>query len=242
MTKLMQLNMWAGRLEWEIKKFIEVEKPDILCLQEAISYDKGDAGMFFTIENMQKALGHEFVAFAPVFSFSFMSSVARFGNCIISRFPIQKSETIFTYLDHKEKFDFNEDNGNVRNFVHAVIDIEGKKYNILTHHGYHVPEHKEGNSETLRQMQILAGYIDELEGNIILTGDFNLQPQSDSLKLINQRLTNQSVEHELKTTRNQLTHKTEICDYVFTSEGLKIKNFRAADELISDHKALLFEF
>lgn len=241
MTKLIQLNMWAGRLDRELKKFIEAEKPDILCLQEAVSYDKGDAGMFFTIENIQQALGHEYVAFAPVFSFNFMTSVARFGNCIISRFPIQKSETVFTYLSHKENFDFNEDSGNVRNFIHTVIEINGEAYNILTHHGYHVPEHKEGNDETMRQMQILAEYVDGLSGKIILTGDFNLAPHAKSLELLNQRLINQSVKHQLKTTRNQLVFKTEVCDYIFTSPEVKVRNFATRDELVSDHKPLIAE-
>ena len=242
MTKLMQLNVWAGRLEREIKKFIEAEKPDIVCLQEAISFDKGDAGMFFTIENFQESLGIEYSAFSPVFSFNFMRGVARFGNCILSRYPIKKSETIFTYLNHKDNFDFNEDSGNVRNFVHAVISLNNKDYNVITHHGYHVPEHKEGNDETLRQMQLLGEYIDQIDGNIILAGDFNLAPHSQSLELINKRLGNQSIKAKLKTTRNQLTHKTEVCDYIFTSDGIKVSHFNTADDLISDHKALMIEF
>lgn len=242
MTKLMQLNMWAGRLEHSLKDFTAAERPDILCLQEAVSFAKGDAGMFFTIEKLQKALALRYVSFAPVFSFKLMNGIAEFGNAVISRFPIEKSEVVFTYLSHKENFDFNDDDYNVRNFIHTVINVEGAVYNVLTHHGYHVPEHKQGNQETMRQMQLLADYIDQLTGNIILAGDLNLAPRSKSIELINSRLTNQSIAHKLKSTRNALTHKTEVCDYIFNSQGVDVKSFRAAEELISDHKALIMEF
>jgi endonuclease/exonuclease/phosphatase family metal-dependent hydrolase len=238
----MQLNIWAGRLEREIKKFVENEQPDIVCLQEAISFDSGDTGMFFTVENIQQSVDLEFVAFAPVFSFSFMGGIAKFGNCVLSRYPIQKTESIFTHLEYKDNFDFNTDSVNVRNFINATMDIDGTIYHVVTHHGFHVPDHKEGNEETLRQMSALGDYIDQIDGNIILTGDFNLAPHSKSLEIINQRLINQSIKAKLKTTRNQLTHKTEVCDYIFTSNDVQISSFKAADDLISDHKALLMEF
>ncbi|CAN5676480.1 hypothetical protein BH23PAT1_BH23PAT1_1480 [soil metagenome] len=240
--KVLQLNIWAGRLQRDIPKLIKEEKPDIICLQEAISFERDDAGMFYTIENMQQCHDLPYVSMAPVFSFKLMNGIARFGNCILSCLPIQKSESVFTYMSHKEDFDFNEDSGNARNFIHAETIIGGTTYHVITHHGYHVPEHKNGNEETLRQMRQMREYIDSLDGPIILTGDFNLAPHSESLEIINQRLHNHSISGKLKTTRNQFTHKTEVCDYIFTNEKVKVKRFYASDALVSDHKALFLEF
>jgi endonuclease/exonuclease/phosphatase (EEP) superfamily protein YafD len=112
----------------------------------------------------------------------------------------------------------------------------------LTHHGYHIPDHKNGDEETLRQMKQLGEYIDSLDGPIILTGDFNLAPHSESLEQINARLINLCTQHRLKTTRTHLTHKTEVCDYIFVNNKVSVKSFQASDEIVSDHKALILEF
>jgi endonuclease/exonuclease/phosphatase family metal-dependent hydrolase len=240
--KLIQLNIWGGRLQHQLADFLIDEQPDFICLQEAISFNQEDAAVFLTIENIQKNNNLKYTAIAPVFSFVLIKCVARFSNCIISSFPIRKSETIFTHLEHQENFDFNEHNSNVRNFIHAVIDVNGQTYNLLTHHGYHIPDHKNGDAETLRQMKQLGEYIGQLNGPVILTGDFNLAPHSESLEVINSRLTNLSLAHHLKTTRTSLTHKTEVCDYVFVNDDIKVNKFYASDKIVSDHKALVLEF
>jgi|SRR5579872_2562891 len=241
-VKLVQLNMWAGRLDRQISAFLSAEKPDLICLQEAISFERRDAGMFLSVENIQALLDMPYSVLAPVFSFRLMNGVAKFGNAIVSLIPIQKSEVVFTHLEHKDDFDFNEHNANARNFVHAAIKVNGKIINVITHHGYHIKEHKNGDTETLRQMKILSEYIGSLNDGIIVTGDFNLVPQSKSLEQINQKLTNLSATHKLKTTRTHLTHKTEVCDYIFVNDKIKVRSFTASDELISDHKALILEF
>src|SRR5882762_5940670 len=124
--KLLQLNAWGGRLEPQIGDLLKAEKPDIVCLQEAISFEGSGSGLFITIENIQKEYDLPFLSFGPVFSFNYMKGTARFGNCILSRFPITKTEVIFTHQEHKDNFMWGEDSGNMRNFVHAVLTIEGK--------------------------------------------------------------------------------------------------------------------
>jgi endonuclease/exonuclease/phosphatase family metal-dependent hydrolase len=242
MSRLIQLNVWGGRLENTLKDFLSAQKPDIICLQEAISYKKPNPAFFYSIENMQKLCDLPYLAFGPVFTFNLMRGSAGFGNCIISRFPIQKTEIVFTRLEHNEDFDFNEDDYNARNFIHGQIDINGKMVHVLTHHGFHVPEHKEGTNETLAQMQHLRDYVASLEGPIILTGDFNLVPHSKSLELINSQLQNLSISHNLKTTRNAFTYKREVCDYIFVNDEIHTERFSVSEELVSDHKALILEF
>jgi endonuclease/exonuclease/phosphatase family metal-dependent hydrolase len=48
--------------------------------------------------------------------------------------------------------------------------------------------------------------------------------------------------YKFETTRNELTHKTEVCDYVFVSDDVKVKEFYASDRLVSDHAALILDF
>ena len=240
--KLIQLNAWGGRLENQLKDFLHSERADILCLQEAISFD-GGAGMFMTIEDIARISGLDNLAIGPKFSFNYMDGTAIFSNCILAGYPIKKSEVIFTGLSHIENFTFNKyPHVDSRNFVHAILEIDHKLVNIVTHHGHHIPEHKNGNEQTMKQMAMLGEYIDKLSGPVILTGDFNLAPHSESLEQINQRLNNLAIEHRLKTTRTSLTHKTEVCDYIFVNDKVKVNSFHASSEIVSDHRALILDF
>lgn len=240
-VKIFQLNMWGGRLEPQIRNLLEQEKPDVLCLQEAISFDSSrDSGFFMTMENIQDRLDLPYMVFAPVFSFKYMNGTAGFGNCILSRVPILRSEVTFTHLEHKEDFIFGVDSSNVRNFIHVVLD-HNDGLNVLTHHGFHVPNHKDGTEETIEQMSQLSAYVAELDGPVVLTGDFNLAPHSKSLAKLNKQLVNLPIKHKLKTTRTPLTHKTEVCDYIFVSDDINVKSFRMYDEVVSDHAALVAE-
>lgn len=194
-----------------------------------------------TVEEIQELLGMQLV-YSPVVSFKFMSRIAGFGNAILSKLPVQGQNTLFTGKQLIEDFDFNRDDYNIRNLLHASYVFDGVPLHILTHHGHHVPLHKNGDEETLKQCKIIAAYITKLEGKIILTGDFNLAPHSRSLEEINGILTNECLKHRIATTRTILTHKNEVCDYIFTNDKIKVKNFEVSEELVSDHSALIMEF
>jgi len=240
--KLIQLNIWSGRLERQVAGFFEAQQPDIACLQEAVSI-KGNGAIFVGFEALQKSWHKPTYGFhTPMFSFKFMNRTARFGNGIISTLPFTEQQALYTNLEPKENFDFDTDDYNVRNLQHVQLDVDGKKLHILNHHGHHIPEHKNGDESTIRQMRQIREYLNQLDGPVILTGDFNLSPTSRSLELINEKLDNLSVKYRLETTRNQLTYKKEVCDYIFVSERVKVSSFEASDEVVSDHKALILEF
>jgi endonuclease/exonuclease/phosphatase family metal-dependent hydrolase len=240
--KLIQLNAWGGRIDKILKDFLIEESPDIFCGQEIISYPHGDSLLFFTAEEISQAAGTKYSTFGATASIPYMQGNAEFGNMISSKKPITKSEVVFTNLKFVKDFNFEDHDYNIRNFVHAVIEVKSKRLNILTHHGHHVRDHKDGTEDTDRQMKAIHDYIKELEGPVILTGDFNLQPKSSSLSDLNTLLVNLSSEYRLKTTRNSLTNKSEVCDYIFVSKDINVKNFYADKKIVSDHQALILEF
>jgi endonuclease/exonuclease/phosphatase family metal-dependent hydrolase len=239
--KLIQANIWGGRIDKSLDSFLRREKANFICLQEAVEAP-GVAALSITLSELTMGAPYNHIFFSPVFSFNLMNKTAGFGNAILSEQKAVESQTVFTGLEYKESFDFDSDGGNIRNLQHAVYEVGGKKLNILNHHGHHINQHKNGDAETMRQCRMIVDYIATLDGPVILTGDFNLAPHSESLEQINAVLTNLSVKYKLKTTRNQLTYKTEVCDFIFVNEQVKVKDFCASDELISDHKALILEF
>lgn len=239
----MQLNMWGGRLENQILDLVRAEDPDVLCLQEAIDLKGGQSAMFVTVEEIQEAMGADYIFNSPVFTLNYMSRKANFGNTIISKFPITQSETIFTGRKYIADFELLNHSPNMRNLQHAVLALPDKsELHVLNHHGHHINQHKNGDAETMRQCGLIAEEVKKLDGRVILTGDFNLAPHSESLVQINSILMNLSIKAGLSTTRTQLTHKKEVCDYIFTGDKIKVKAFKALDEIVSDHKALVLSF
>lgn len=239
--KLIQANIWGGRLDSSVVNFLAKEKADIVCLQEAVEVE-GSGLMSVTLTQIREGADYKEAFFSPTFSFNLMQKTAGLGNAILSNLPITLQETIFTRLQHIENFDFDNEDYNARNLQHTVIDVNGTPLNVLNHHGHHVPSHKNGDGETLRQCGMIADYVGKLAGHVILTGDFNLSPHSESLEQINAVLDNLSDRFGLTTTRTPLSPKTEVCDYIFVSPGVTVNNFYASDELISDHKALVLDF
>lgn len=239
--KLVQLNAWGGRLEHQLADLLTAEAADLICLQEIIS-TKGDAALAITLEELQAklGLGHSFMS--PVMSFNLMNNTAAFGNAILSEYRFEHHETIFTNLQYQADFDFDSYDYNIRNLQHVQVTIGGKKLNVLNHHGHHVRQHKNGDEQTLRQMAQIAAYLDTLAGPVILAGDFNLAPHSQSLELINTKLRNLSLEYALTTTRTSLTSKTEVCDYIFVSDAVSVTNFRTSKLVASNHQALILDF
>jgi endonuclease/exonuclease/phosphatase family metal-dependent hydrolase len=240
--KLVQVNIWCGKLGHQLVEFLKREQPDIVCMQE-VNDLKGHAGpLFTTLDEIKEASDFRHTVVAPALSYRFMNRMLTFGNAIMSNLPMSNHNLIYTRGKLTKNYDILEDDINVRVLQHVNVTIGNTPINVLNHHGHYIPNTKLGSEETLRQMQIIADYLDQLSGPIILCGDFNLAPSSKSLMLINDRLINLSVQFGLKNTYNRIHVNHEVCDYIFVSPEIKVKKFQASDALVSDHKALILEF
>jgi endonuclease/exonuclease/phosphatase family metal-dependent hydrolase len=239
--KILQLNIWGGKLGKQIIELLLREKPDVVCFQEALQFP-GDENLFVTtLEQITAATSFPHSFFSPSFSFKLMKRNAEWGNAIISRTPFLEKQAQFTRGEFTNDFDILDGDYNMRNLQHVLVEVDGKRIHILNHHGHHIMQHKNGDGETMRQCRIIADYVKELEGSVVLTGDFNLSPQSESLQQINNVLVNQCLVNKVKTTRTLLTHKTEVCDFIFTSQDIQVQNFAVFEDIASDHSALSIE-
>lgn len=238
----MTLNVWQGRLERVLLKHLETLDIDFACIQEAVDYDGRPAGLASTYKKIGNSihLGHQF--FSPLTSMKLGSKNITFGNVTYSNLPFSETSTIFTRGEYKDDFNIDVDDYNVRAFQHASIDIKGRKLHILNHHGHHIDAHKLGDEETMRQVQQIIDYIQQLDGAVILCGDFNLSPDSETIQNLNGVLRNLSLDYSLKTTRSLLTHKNEVCDYIFVNDHVDVKDFSMDETIVSDHNALILDF
>lgn len=240
--KIIQLNTWGGRLGKQIIELLLREEADIVCLQEAIEMPGGYSFLFEDLEEIKIHTNYQHCFFSPQFGYKIMKREARSGLAIMSNLPFLETYETFTRLQYINNFDLLDTDYNIRCLQHVKVAYKGQNINILNHHGHHIQEHKKGDEETQRQCKMIVDYIQKLQEPVVLCGDFNLTPDSKSIEQINNILINQVKKHDVLTTRTPLTHKSEVCDYIFTSPKIKVTNFQVLDDVVSDHKALLVEF
>lgn len=237
--KLIQLNIWYGRLILNAVRFLQQAPPDILCLQEVLSNADIHGLGFNNLQKLQKDLGYDHVFYAPTVDFATAGTTTYFGNAILSKKPIEAVKTVFTYGSYRSNFTFKSGDEQPWNFQHGIIDGT----HIINHHGFWFDGDKVGNDETQRQMDMVADYIAGLSGPVIYTGDLNLWPQAASLRRIQNSMRDLVAEYGFTTTRNFTSFKpVEICDYIFVNDQVTVKDFKVHDDVVSDHNMLELEY
>lgn len=241
--RLLQINIWQGRLNKNFLKLIEELNPDIITLQELCSSGDIENGFFNNLEEINAKFSYPYQLYSPTHRFQVMNYTVDFGNAILSKNVFRSTNTVFTNLQFKDNFDLKTDDYNIRNIVHAVIETSQGAVNVVTHHGYHVPGSKDGNEVTDKQMEMVLEYIKPLQDKVILTGDFNLHPESRSLQILNNELDNLCISRGIENTRNVFAGRNpEVCDYIFVNSLVKVQNFYVEEKVVSDHQALVLDF
>lgn len=235
--KVVQLNAWAGNLTPEIVRMLDREEPDIVCLQEVISTEV-TAKVLQSLEELLEDHPFPYVYYSPLVQFRYMHGYAMRGNAILSKYPILEQDTFWTNGQFQPDFEYSMGWNSARGVAHCLVDTPAGPLHVITNHGYHVREHKNGTAETLAACRQIADFCQQLDGKAILTGDFNLVPRCESLDALNSTMRNLCIEYDVQTTRNHLTTKTEVCDYIFVNDAVMVEDFVVLDDVVSDHKAL----
>lgn len=245
--KIIQLNIWQGKLGKPIVDFLNAEKPDFVCMQE-VNDLKGRSGykFFATLDEIKEATGFDHSFMSPTYSSRYMERELEYGNAMLSRLPFKSTDTVFTHGSYIRNFDIEKDDqdaDNNRNLQIVSVETDGTTFNLLNHHGYWLYGTKAGNEETLRQMKLIAAEVRKLKGPVIMCGDFNLAPSSESIAVLDRELISLSVKYGLKRTIHpRFNVVDEMIDYIFVNDQVKVSSFTMSEELVSDHKALIMEF
>jgi len=240
--KVLQLNIWCGKLGKKIIDLVNTEDPEIVCFQEAMEFPGGRSFLFEDINTIIKKTGYKHYYFTPHLGYSLMKRKARMGLLILSKFPIIETESIYVKSEYKENFDLLDSDHNTQSLQRATVKCDSGLIHVLNYHGYHDHNSKNGCDETIRQCGFIANYVNNLSGKILLCGDFNLNPDSDSIKIIESVMCNHVTLNNFNNTRTNLTEKSGVSDYIFSKGNFENTSFKVLDEIASDHCALTFEF
>lgn len=248
----------------QLRKFFSKYKSDFVCLQEVTKRVGDDAIEDYLskdpIDESTKNLKYSF--FAPLwikkgfskdnfhgkekFEFSYGGNI-EFGNYVKSKYDIVKGQNIFVQNHFTYVTDWSnwpeEDHRAVQ--VVDVLIAKDKKLRLLNYHGIWT-QHKQGNDLTLSACKTIKRLASEVDYPVIITGDFNLFPDTPSIKLFENNFIILPNKYCIKTTRprsNELSGvKRNVVDYIFVSKNIKVNNFEVLQSDVSDHLPLILDF
>jgi endonuclease/exonuclease/phosphatase (EEP) superfamily protein YafD len=254
--KLISLNIWGSgskrvvALEKPLLEFVKAQGAtvDIFCFQEVWSGNPG-----FSIKTNGRSYHawysslDDLKAVLPGFSFIFHPNFAEV--CDLAMFFRDGIKTIVSgdvYVYGTPGFMPEDDHGHTsRNLQFLTIETQKGKRTIMNFHG--LWKHKAGKTdlpERLEQSKKIVRFAHTLDHPYLIAGDFNLTLDSESVRILEEApMRNLIREHGITDTRTHYYDEDErFADYIFTSEGIKVNDFRVMPEQVSDHAPLFIDF
>lgn len=253
--KILSLNTWGGRAGQEellvfFKKQAE-ERVDIFCLQEmwrapykhlegisagglAISHDDV---MTDGVQKIQEALPDFRCYFRP-------HHLDDYGLAMYVRKDIEVIEEgeVFVYKT-RDFIPVGDVGGHARNIQYITIQSEQRKLTVINFHGLWNGKGKTDSEDRLVQSDKIVTFLRNLTNPFVLMGDFNLLPDTESIKRIEETPAKNLIrEYGVISTRTSLYSKPEkFADYCIISKELEVGDFKVLPDEVSDHAALLLE-
>jgi endonuclease/exonuclease/phosphatase family metal-dependent hydrolase len=246
-----------------LNSFISNQNADFLCLQEVTKQidptAKSELVSKNTIDSASSGLTHEF--FAPIwvlskfekhnfhgkdhFLFDIQGNV-EFGNYTKSKYPITKGQNIFVQNHFSYVTDWsNWPEEDYRGFQVTDILVEGKELRLINYHGIWSRD-KKGTEKTKEACETIKEFALSANEAVIICGDFNLFPDTNSIELLNQEFINLCNEYNIQSTRpetNELSNTSRnIVDYIFVNKNVQVTNFEVIKSDVSDHLPLVIDF
>lgn len=242
--KFLCLNLWqGGNLFDEILAFIRAENPDVIALQEV--YDGHDPNWerkYRSMDELRAALGYPHEHFGPTFLEIKDFGKIEQGNAVLSRVPILKSDVVFFDVPYGEREEIPVNFPTTpRSLEHVVLDVGGTQLNVFNTQGVW----GEDGRDSERRINMGRVIAEEVAGKdrVILAGDFNVNPDTETIAQIERELTN-VFKGELVTTFN-MKHKTNggfataVVDMIFVSPEMKVLDHRCPAVNVTDHLPLV---
>lgn len=264
--KLICLNGWGGRLHEELVAYIASEAPDVLCLQEVVhsplsdkdwlTYRDGDHVLpqranFF--RDVCSALPDHMATFCPAAQGMLwdgdrpVPSQWGLATFVHKSFPVIGQMQGFVHKNYAPN-GFGE-HPRSRN-AHAVRihdDQRNRPVSITQMHGLRDLNGKMDTPERLAQAHRfleISNKVSEPDDVIILCGDFNVEPKSETLALLRQSgLTELVTSRGFEGTRNSQYKKPgRFADYLLINRAAEVIRFDVIHEPeVSDHCPIILE-
>ncbi len=109
-------------------------------------------------------------------------------------------------------------------------------------HGLWTGRGKTDTPERILQSQVIRTFMDTIDTPMIVCGDFNLRPDTESLGMIALGMTDLIKTSGAQSTRTSYYKKEEkFADYILVSPNIAVKQFAVWPDKVSDHSPLFLE-
>ncbi len=248
--KIINLNiLHGGRFMDNLLHFLKNANADILCLQEVYNGTNSKwERRYRTVEVLQLELSLPYVRFAAEMLDRADFGKVDQGNAIFSKFPLEEKETIFYDVPYGE-YSENEENAKKdgdftfwpHNLQHVIVQLPHKNLHLFNTHGIWGLD----GGDNPRRIHMSNTIIDQIQDmdSVILAGDFNLRPATQTIQNIQKHLKN-VFKDELVSTFNMKQKKnpgyaTAVVDMVFVSSDIAVAEHCMPQVDISDHLPLI---
>jgi len=241
--KLICLNLWGGRIYQPLAKFLKEHssETDIFCFQEI--YHHAEDGMSDELRKHRPNLFADIQQLLPDHKAYFRPVIRGvYGIAIFVKKGILVLEEGEIDIFRNQNYP-GHGGSHSRNLQWIRVKVNDKMYSIMNVHGLHTGSGKEDTPERLLQSKRIKDFMLRISGMKILCGDFNLLPETESLKLLEDQMINLVKKYEIKSTRSHYyTKEVKFADYVLVSSDVDVRQFEVLQESVSDHLPLLLEF
>lgn len=222
----MFFNVWQGgmgKIFWDYIKS-EKEKTDIFCFMEA--GDKFRAESRKLLSNYTQISAEKYIVDEEG-----MFQVTYIKNNL----ELLESEPVLGV------------DPNIGLGLFTKIKYNDKILNLINVHGVARPWEKLDNLKRLEQSRGVVDYMKDLEGMKIIGGDFNLDKNTESVKMFEKNGYRNLIEDfQIETTRNRISwekfNRVQLwADFCFVSPDVNVKGFEVPKNEVSDHLPLVLE-
>lgn len=207
---------------WDLDRTADVIRnanPDLVGIQEVDREWSSRSQFKDVVTELALRLGM-YYTFAPALDKNPGAPGEKFGNAILSRFPIREtwSQTLFA-------------DGMGRSVVGVKLDIEGVPLNFCTAHlGL-------STSDRQRQVAEIVQAMEALSGPVVITGDWNTTEEADEVTAMTRIFQDaQSVVGKAGIgTFPAKQGPRERIDFIFASPEFRVEAVDVPETLASDH-------
>lgn len=155
---------------------------------------------------------------------------------------ISNQGDVFVYK-HKGYIPDGDLGFHARNLQYVTIEHNNQKISLLNFHGLWTGKGKLDNDDRIQQSQNIIAFCEKIDHPYVLCGDFNLEPDTESIKILEGfGLKNLVKEYGITSTRTSFYTKSgKFADYIFTSPEIIVKDFKVLPDEVSDHAPLYIE-
>ncbi len=245
--KILSLNTWCGRAGKDgLLDFFQRNKDiDIFCLQEIWEGGEDHAPLWgdnidtSLLTNISSILADHVAFFRPHY-------MDWYGLALFVKKDIKIIEEgdIFVFKERENAFDKDDAVNHARNLQYVTVETPKGLRTISNFHGLWNGVSKEDTYERVAQADNIIRFLKGVPNPQVLCGDFNLLPESKSLKMLEDfGLKNLIREFNITSTRSSHYKKPiRFADYTLVSGDIRVNDFKVLPDEISDHLAMYLDF